>query len=120
MNFDHSVEAFVILVSHFSQAEVCTFAGMTWHEVADDGYVELPGDFRHLNVLVVGPKQGINYQFDAVEESIDGGRITAPAYSSSSLHWTCMDTIDPNFMKSLQQLLGSKGLQNALAQLGDY
>src|SRR5262249_58170132 len=82
----HVIDARVITVAAFGQAEVGALAAVAGNDVADDDGAIVAGVPDHRPVLVLGSEGGIDLGADPIEVAVDGRREVVRANAAGSLH----------------------------------
>ena len=106
----HVVEARVVGVRPFGQAEVGSLAGVPRNDVADDDSAMGTRGRDQILVLRLGAERRIDLEADAVEIAVDGGRIGEIAYAARTLHRAGVYALDSDRLESAPQaLIGKRG-----------
>ena len=93
-DFHHVVEARIIGVKHFGQAEIGALAGMGGDDVIDhDGIIDRSGA-AHRHKFVLRAEIRIDVEADPVEIAINGRRLDAVANATGFLHWAGVNRLN--------------------------
>src|SRR5262245_23920497 len=115
----HVIEARVVTIAAFGQAEVGAFAAVAGNDVADDDGATVAGVPYARNVLVLGPEGGIDLGADPIEVSIDGRRELVPANATGPLHGPGVHSGDADLTEETPQLRVAQAAQHRLARPSD-
>src|SRR5215510_11835510 len=98
------VDARVVTVAAFGQAEVGALAAVAGNDVADDDGAIVAGVPDHRDVLVLSSEGGIDLGADPIEVAIDGRRELVPANAARPLHGPGVHRRDADPMEETPQL----------------
>src|SRR5262249_33189684 len=118
-DLNHVIDARVVTVAAFGQAEVGTFAAVAGNDVADDDGAVVAGVPDHRRVLVLGAEGGIDLAADPIEVPIDGRRELVPANPAGPLHGPGVHGRDTDLTEETPQLRITQAAQHRLSGPGD-
>src|SRR5262245_10252718 len=106
------VDARVVTVAAFGQAEVGALAAVAGDDVADDDGAVVAGAPDHRPVLVLGSEGGIDLGADPIEVPIDGRRELVPVNAASPLHGPGVHRGDADLTEETPELRVAQAAQH--------
>ncbi|RMR97996.1 hypothetical protein ALP74_05228 [Pseudomonas coronafaciens pv. garcae] len=118
-DLDHMKQAWIILIRHLGEAEVCALASVRRDDVVDDHRIVRRSNARQAQQLCFGAQVRVDAEADAVEITIDTWRTFTALQSARELERPVVNTLNADFGQGMPQRFVAQRFKYRAAFTGD-
>ncbi|KWV84921.1 hypothetical protein PFLmoz3_05441 [Pseudomonas fluorescens] len=118
-DFDHVVQAGIVLIGHFSQAKVRALASVRRDHIVDDHRIVRGSHARQGLQLRLGAQLRVDVEADAVEIAVDGRGVLGARQATRLLQRAVVNALDADLGQGMPQGFVPQRLQHGAAFAGD-